>query len=292
LQLENDAAGLLTNAFTLLNGGTLSLMQAQTGAAAAGNTFLASLKQNGTEMDGNSAKAVANQQALEAKAQADQQAAEAVAKSTNSTAQGTAAYAASKTALENELRAQGELTPAIQAYIDKLYAIPAVAKTKVEADTAAAAAAVAALQRQIDGLNANAIAVQARVNATGQAVAAGDSAVARASGGSIPAYLAIGGSPFQPHGTDTIPAMLSPHEFVVKAPSAQAYPGFMQAYNDNPTRALQAVAGSGASGPTQVTLVIENRTGTNWADFVDFRIEQKSSSNRVQLSTGLQSVAF
>lgn len=292
LQLENDAAGLLTNAFTLLNGGSLSLMQAQTGAAAAGNTLLQSLKQNGTEMDGNSAKAVANQQALEAKAQADQQAAEAVAKSTNSTAQGTAAYAASKTALENELRAQGELTPAIQAYIDKLYAIPAVAKTKVEADTAAAAAAVAALQRQIDGLNANAIAVQARVNATGQAVASGHSAVARASGGSIPAYLAIGGSPFQPHGTDTIPAMLSPHEFVVKAPSAQAYPEFMQAYNDNPTRALQAVAASGASGPTQVTLVIENRTGTNWADFVDFRIEQKSSSKRVQLSAGRQQNAF
>lgn len=291
LQMENDAAGLLTNAFTLLNGGTLSLMQAQTGAVAAGNTFLASLKQNGTQMDGNTAGAVANQQALESKAQADQQAAEAVAKSTNSTAAGTKAYADSKTALENELRAQGNLTPAIQSYIDKLYAIPAVVPTKVEADTAAAAAKIAAIAAQLAGLNSNASALQARVNA-GQNVASGHSTVYKAAGGPIEAaYLASGGSPFVPKGTDTKAAMLTPGEFVTKRASAQAYPGFMQAYNDNPTRALQAVQASG-SQPTYLTVNVTNKTGANLDDLIDMRIVAASTSKRVALSTGLQQVAF
>jgi hypothetical protein len=295
LQLENDAAGLLTNAFTLLNGGSLSLMQAQTGAAAAGNTLLAALKKNGTQLDGNSVAAVANQQALEGKAQADQQAAEAVAKSTGSTQKGTQAFADSKKALEDELRAQGNLTPAVQAYIDKLYAIPPVVQTKVEADTAAAAAKIAAIAAQLAGLNSNAAALQAQVN-SGQAVASGHSTVYKAAGGMVDAaYLASGGSPFVPKGTDTRPAMLSPHEFVVKAPSAQAYPGFMQAYNDNPTRALQAVQQSGGQNMT-VSLagatIYATIDGQPIRLMIQDQIVSASSSKRVQLSTGLQQTAY
>jgi hypothetical protein len=270
-------------------------MQAQTGAAAAGNTLLAALKKNGTQLDGNSVAAVANQQALEGKAQADQQAAEAVAKSTGSTQKGTQAFADSKKALEDELRAQGNLTPAVQAYIDKLYAIPPVVQTKVEADTAAAAAKIAAIAAQLAGLNSNAAALQAQVN-SGQAVASGHSTVYKAAGGMVDAaYLASGGSPFVPKGTDTRPAMLSPHEFVVKAPSAQAYPGFMQAYNDNPTRALQAVQQSGGQNMT-VSLagatIYATIDGQPIRLMIQDQIVSASSSKRVQLSTGLQQTAY
>lgn len=134
--LQNDAAGLLTNALTLMNGGSLTLLQAETGQAAALNALTNSFKDNGKEIDGGTEKVVANQQALQSKAQADQTAAEAIAKSTGSTIAGTAAYAESKVALENALKAQGDLTPAVQAYIDKIYAVPAAPLTKLDVDDA------------------------------------------------------------------------------------------------------------------------------------------------------------
>ncbi|WIB68079.1 hypothetical protein DEI93_03275 [Curtobacterium sp. MCBD17_035] len=145
LQLENDAAGLLTNALTLLNGGALSVAQAQTGVASATNSAVQSFKDNKTAIDGNSAAAVANQQAIQQQVQSAQQLAEAQAKATGSTAAGVKAYTDSKTALEGALKAQGSLTPAVQAYIDKLYDVNdlKVKPTKFEIDKAAADKAIA-----------------------------------------------------------------------------------------------------------------------------------------------------
>lgn len=304
LQMENDAATLLTNAFTLLDGGTLTLMQAQTGAAAAGNTLLDSFKQNGLAIDGNTAKAVANQQAIEAKAQADQQAAEAIAKSTGSTEAGTKAFADSKTALEQELKAQGDLTPAVQAYIDKLYAIPTVVKTKAELDAAAAQAAADKLAGTLNALNGKSVSAQIttfqQVYTLPTASApvgllapghANGGPIYKAAGGMVDAaYLAGGGSPFVPRGTDTKPAMLTPGEFVVKAASAQAIPGFLPAYNDNPTRALQAVQASG--GQQQVQVIITNKSGVSISDLIDVKIRQAGQTRKLALSAGRQAGTF
>lgn len=252
LQFENDAATLLTNAFTLLNGGMLSVAQAQTGAAAAGNTLLDSLSKNGTAIDGTTKAAVANQQALEQKVAADQQSAEAIAKQTGSTEAGTKAFAASKQALIDQLTAAGNLTPAIQALIDKYYAVPPVVKTKAELDSDAAAAAAAALQAQLDGITrlitirVNTINTNATNPKVGFGLGDGHStggAIYRAGGG--PAYLAGGGAPFVRQGTDTVPAMLTIGEFVVKEKSASYDPQFMKAYNDNPRAALDSVRRSG-----------------------------------------------
>lgn len=255
LQMENDAASLLTNAFTLLNGGMLSVAQAQTGAAAAGNTLLDSLTQNGTAIDGNSKAAVANQQALEQKAAADQQAAEAIAKQTGSTQAGTQAFAASKQALIDQLTAAGNLTPAIQALIDKYYAVPPVVKTKAEMDSDAAAAKAEALKEKLDHIqrvidiqvnmheNSMATAGVTSLGSRAPSIRSGGGAIYRAAGG--PAYLAGGGDPWRPQGTDNVRAMLTMGEFVVREPSARQNPGFLKAYNADPARALAAVQGQG-----------------------------------------------
>jgi len=144
MQLENDAAGLLTNALTLLNGGALSVAQAQTGVSSATNQAKDAFKENGTAIEGNSAAAVANQQAIQGQVQAAQQMAEAQAKATGSTTAGVAAYKQSKTALEDALRAQGQLTPAVQDYINKLYDVSnlKVKPTKLDVNKTAADAAI------------------------------------------------------------------------------------------------------------------------------------------------------
>jgi hypothetical protein len=73
--------------------------------------------------------------------------------------------------------------------------------------------------------------------------------LAFAGGGTVPSYLAAGGNPFQPQGTDTVPAMLTPKEFVVKASSAEYDPQFIKAYNDNPRQALEGTKQKQTSVP-------------------------------------------
>lgn len=151
MQLESDAAGLLSNSLTLLNGGSLDVAQAQTGVASATNQAAQSFKDNGKSMDGNSAAAVANQQAIQGQVQAAQQMADAQAKATGSTDAGVEAYKKSKAALEGALKAQGSLTPAVQAYIDKLYDVSnlKVEPTKLDVDKAAADSALDELKKHI-----------------------------------------------------------------------------------------------------------------------------------------------
>jgi hypothetical protein len=227
MQMQDDAAGLLTNALTLLNGGSLSLAQATTGLGSATNSAASAFQKNGTAIDGNSAAALANQSAIQQQVQAAQQQAEATAKATGKTEDGTAAYGASKVALENALRAQGQLTPAVQAYIDKLYDVNnlKVAPTKLEIDKAAADAAIEAFKQHLASINDRHVQVTTDYVSNGK-----DTGVANttntdftpgivkynATGGQV-SYLAGGGTPFPggPKGTDTVPTWLTPGEIVM-----------------------------------------------------------------------------
>lgn len=154
MQMEDDAAGLLSNALTILNGGSLSLAQAQTGVASANNAAVQSFKTNKAVIDGSSAAAVANQQAVEQQVSAAQQLAQAQAKATGSTEAGVKSYQDSKAALEGALKAQGDLTPAVQAYIDKLYDVSnlKVQPTKLEIDKSSADAAMSAYLTTVENL--------------------------------------------------------------------------------------------------------------------------------------------
>lgn len=149
MQLEDDAAGLLTAAIDNMNGKTLDVAEAQTAFAAANNAATTSFKTNGAAINGSTAAAVANQQAVQQQVQSAQSLAEAQAKANGETGASVQDLQASKTALENSLKAQGDLTPAVLAYINTIFKIPAVAPTKAEVDTAAAAAAIAAHKKML-----------------------------------------------------------------------------------------------------------------------------------------------
>jgi hypothetical protein len=147
--LENNAAGLLDQALQQLGGNNLGVAQAQTAFAVATNQATAALKTNGVVIKGNSDKALANQQALQGAASAALQHYRAVGQQTGSTVKATAALNADKVALEDNLRSQHRLTPAVQAYINTIFKIPARSRTRVDVDKAAADANIAAVKRNI-----------------------------------------------------------------------------------------------------------------------------------------------
>jgi len=244
MQLQGDAAGLLKQAFDELNGKSLSLEQAQTRSAGATNSVTAAFKQNGLAIDGGTTAAVANQTALQNKAATDQATAEAVAKATGKTEEGTAAYAASKAQLEKTMAAQGLLTDDVQGYIDKLYDVNNFKPKPVTLDvnTADAQLKLAGFQRAVDSLTGKTVLIyaQANIDAARAALdtlhadsmvtaaystkeAGGMVAELHADGGMAGAsYLARGGFPGGPSGTDTVPTWLTPGEVVVKRASVQS----------------------------------------------------------------------
>jgi hypothetical protein len=283
MQFQNDAAGLLKQAFDALNGKSLSLEQAQTRAAGATNSVTASFKQNGDAINGGTAAAVANQTALQNKVTADQAAADAVAKATGSTKDGTAAYADAKTQLEKNMAAQGLLTDDVQGYINKLYDVNNFHPTpvKLEVDKAKAEADLASFKAYLDtvagkrftsyiDIITNRIETSTKDPAgTGSSVGGrenGSLAGGAATGGLIhagfsaasPAYLSEGGSPFVPRGTDTVPAMLTPGEIVMKRASVDSL-GAGNLLHANKTGQWPGGDGNGGSGPVTVNLILDGQ---------------------------------
>jgi hypothetical protein len=205
------------------------------------------LKQNGAEIDGNSKAAVANQQALQQKAAADQQAAEAIAKQTGSTEQGTAAFAASKDALVAQLKATGQLTPAIQALIDKYYSVPPVVKTKIDMDADAALAQIAAVKASLASIHDQTVTLTVKTNNVG----APATLPANSSGGAY--KYADGGTVLGPGGpkSDQVRAYLSAGEEVTPNPQAGRYRPVLKALAADNAPAAAAALGGGR-GPVKI----------------------------------------
>lgn len=278
MQLQNDAAGLLSNALTILNGGSLSLMQAQTGQAAATNSLTDSFKQNGSAIAGGTKAAVANQQALQAKVQADQAEANAVAKATGSTVAGTKAYADSKAALEAALKAQGNLTPAVQAYIDKLYDIKnlKIPPTQLDVETAAALLKIAQLKAQINSINSRSIAIDLNGSESGNGRMG-----TYAEGGPI-----VGSS--SPTG-DKVPIMASPNEYMIGAAAASRYSGLVSAINTGTPQQVAAAAAQYTGGGGDVGFTLINKSGLSTLDdLIEVHITKNNQTQRVNISTGTQ----
>jgi hypothetical protein len=250
LQRESDAATLLSNALDVLNGGSLDVAQAQTGLAAANNSTTDSFRQNGLAIDGNSKQAVANQQAIQASVQSAQQYAEAIGKQTGSSEKARQALIDSKTQLENNLRSQGALTGAVQAYIDKIFQIPkSIPPTKIDVDAKVAQAKLAALQRQLDALSHGYTLI---LNASGKAE--GRVILGGSAGKNGAQAHAGGGTVFGP-GTstsDSVPMWASVGEEYIKASSAQKVRPLLKAINKDPERAVQSVMAAGAMAAPQV----------------------------------------
>ena len=237
MQLQNDAAGLLRQALDALNGKTISLEQAQNSAASATNAVTKSFQQNTTSLAGNSEKAIANRNALLQKAQADQQAAEAVGKATGSTRDATAAYANAKAQLEQNLRSQGLLTGEVQAYINKIYQIPkSVPPTKVDVDISSAQSNLAFIAQQLRNLNGMSVTTYIDTINRGGSMGHGKQTEAPFADGGTVEYHDWGGSAGSAsRGTDTVRAVLTVGEEVVRRPAAMSmrrnHPGALEYIN-------------------------------------------------------------
>jgi hypothetical protein len=104
----------------------------------------------------------------------------------------------------------------------------------------AAANTEASAQRQIAAWNSVAQAARDAATAAASVPGSGGSAVTASRGGLI--YRAGGG--FTPRGTDTIPAMLSPGEFVVNASASRKFFSQLVAMNSGKAPAYRETGGS------------------------------------------------
>lgn len=237
MQLQNDAAGLLRQALDALNGKTLSLEQAQNNAASATNAVTKSFQQNTTSLAGNSEKAIANRNALLQKAQADQNAAEAVGKATGSTKDATAAYANAKAQLERNLQAQGLLTDEVRNYINKIYQIPkSVPPTKIDVDISSAQSNLSFITQQLRNLNGMSVTTYIDTVNRGGSMGFGKQTEAPFADGGAVEYHDWGGSAGSAsRGTDTVRAVLTVGEEVVRRPAAMSmrrnHPGALEYIN-------------------------------------------------------------
>lgn len=237
MQLQNDAGGLLKMQLDLLAGKSLSFEQAQnsfekqlqstttqlTNQKAQVDAHGNSLAANAVTLEGNSEAAVTNRGNLLQLVQSAQLSAEAFGTMTGSSEDARQKLIQQRDAIINNAVANGQNRGEVEKYIDSVLRIPAsVPPTKVQVDQAALAAAEA----QLANLARQRVAsISAQVRGGGSAEDPSMTALdpsSFANGGKVN-YLARGGFPaFKSRGTDTVPAMLTPGEIVMKKQSVDS----------------------------------------------------------------------
>jgi hypothetical protein len=234
MRVQNDAAGLLKQAWDDLNGKTLSAAEAQ-------NRFDSDLANMGTHVDKTgkqiqfttnnigdmSAASVALRGQLIGQVNDLEKVIETDGGLQNATEQSKAKYAEMRQKIIDNAVAHGVNRDAAEKYIDTLFKIPTAVTTNVEAKTDAAEAAVLRLKAAIDAVHDKTVTITTVNTGDGSnapGTAGGGMVHANAHGGwagTGPAYFASGGDVSRyARGTDTIPTMLSPGEFTVNATAA------------------------------------------------------------------------
>lgn len=226
MQLQNDAGGLLKMQLDLLSGKSLSFEQAQNGFEKQLQASTQALLTNGTAIQGNSAAAVNNRGSLLGLVQSAEQSAEAYGKMTGKSEDARAKLVESRQAIIDNMVAHGANRDAVTKYVDSIMTIPPVKPTKIELDAAAAQQKLDDLAWRLSLLRDKTVFIDVQQSTSNVDNTGGAGHVGKvkeyATGGRV-AYLAGGGLPnFKPVGTDTVPAMLTPDEFVVKRSSAQS----------------------------------------------------------------------
>jgi hypothetical protein len=285
----------------LLNGVTQSVEQAnitlaqsyQTSASTIAANIKAVGKAQATSLDINTQYGAQNHQmvltevqdaqaAAAAKVAADIKTGASQARATND---GNALLAKSKAAIIAHAVQAGLDAKAVQAIVDAELLIPPKVTSTVTVYTSAATASLNALLTLYSQLDATAAAAGSSQKQNRTALKSGGGPIYRAAGGAVEtAYLASGGNPFRPQGTDTVPAMLTPGEFVVKEPSAAYNPGFIRAYNDDPQKALQSVAAP------RFNVIVQSKGGVDLLQYVDVRIEQQQQTASQAAQRGFRGV--
>lgn len=231
MQLQNAAGDLLKMQLDLLSGKSLSFEQAQNSfekqlqsstasmnaAKAAVDANGNSLAVNAVQLEGNSTAAVNNRGTLLQLVDSAKLTAETFGTMTGSSEQARQKLIEQRQVIIDNAVANGQNRDAVERYIDSVLQIPAsVPPTKIEVDTATAEAELAHLARH---RTATITAITTQVRGGGYADDPSMTALDPAlhAGGGMVNYLANGGFPqFKPSGTDTVPAMLTPGEIVMK----------------------------------------------------------------------------
>lgn len=156
----------------------------------------------------------------------------------------------------NQAEAAGLPGPVVDHYLGLLAAIPVEKTTTVNANTAGAVTAIDMVLTKIGQVPKN-----LPVNFIGPTLPGQVRSVQPSTGGLIPAYLAAGGVPvgYGPRGTDTIPAWLTPGEFVMQKSAVDRFGvGFMESLN-----AGSLMGGSSSSYAFAPNIVVHAGSGAD-----------------------------
>lgn len=140
------------------------------------------------------------------------------------------------------------------------------------------------IQQQLNGARFTIPATVAAAPGSGHAQGGFAGVPHLAGGGEPDGFVSGPGSSF----ADMVSTMLSPTEFVVKSQSANAIPGFLPAYNQDPTKTLGSVFGAGMAAASQrqpVFNVYVTSNGVDLSKYIDVKIEAADQANYV--STGV-----
>jgi hypothetical protein len=274
MQLQNDAAGLLKMTLDGLNGKALSAAQAQ-------NAFDSSLVNMGdhvsatgkkihfttTSIEDMSSASVALRGQLNGQVTNLQSVVEANGGLSESTGKAREQMVTMRQQIIDNAVAHGVDEAAVTAYVDGLLAIPkTVPPTKLDINATEAELKIAGFQSAIDRLTGKTIHIYsvehiqqvrdsgdnagansmdtANQYATGNAYRSEGGPIYRAAGGPVN-YLAFGGHPGGPRGTDTVPAWLTPDEFVMKRASSKSIGPAALNYMNTTGQLPPASAGAG-----------------------------------------------
>ena len=225
------------------------------------------LAENGATLDINTEAGRANQQAINDQVQTIFDLVRAQAEQGASTEEITQLLGDNVRGLEAVMRQAGFTEAEIQGYLETLGLTPDTIQTTVSLLGTAQAERDLAWLTRTRNVRVN---VQANVNSGYGLFPTLNSPLNSAGGGQVPEHLAGGGFPeFRARGTDTVPAMLTPNEFVIRAQSAKDIGlGRLQAMNTYGAAALTPptnwYAGgnhAGPAGPTPVVLEVVGAAG-------------------------------
>lgn len=247
MQLEGDAAGLAAQAIQGLNDATLSTVNAHLGAQLAVHQFIDSLKSGNTALDENTVAGIQNEQAISNIVSALQGQTLANIKSGESSTKAAGEYKVQIQSFEDSAVAAGANRDQVHDLLIKLGAFKdlKIPPTKLEVDTAAAEAALADFRAHLHNLTGEAFIVNVGIQLQAGNIRA---EIADATGR---AY-AGGGEVLGPGTTtsDSIPARLSNHEFVLPADVYAANKSLVNAMMSHKVPAIPSysIANSGTGG--------------------------------------------
>lgn len=225
-QALNDAkskAQQLKDALDVLSGGNIDAEKAELDLRDTMDNVTKTFQKNGVTLDENTQQGRDNYKAILDGVSAAQQHAEAVSEQTKNVQKGNEAFQQDVVQLQDVWAKAGLTKDQIQDLTNKYLQVPHNLDTTVTAHTDDANAKIVQIRTGLDGLTSKSITVSVNYQSANQRVmSAVGGHIGKFAGGGV-AGFDFGGEVFGPgtESSDSIPAMLSDNEYVVRASAAQ-----------------------------------------------------------------------